>query len=226
MLSSHARLQARQGQHAPPRHEFLQQLVDEFQRSLHPLRREEIVANLANFAYDPINYAALARLQVMDLFLDLLDSDLHPADGRPDSAEPTPGNRPFSSASSCLLAEFALGGISNCIADPALQASFVAGDGLSMVAPYIWSISDDPHEFSTSRRHAGRLRAVLAALSIAFFLLDSRAFADVTSEQLRAHIESLEFHANAQIANIAAAYRARYEELLACAWKAGTNSDT
>ncbi|TYZ62160.1 hypothetical protein PybrP1_009631 [[Pythium] brassicae (nom. inval.)] len=218
MLSSHARLQARQGQHAPPRHEYLQQLVDEFQRSVHPLRREEIVANLANFAYDPINYAALAHLQVMDLFLDLLDSDLHPThDDSQASAGHTASKRPFSSASSCLLAEFALGGICNCIADLALQASFVAGDGLSLVTPYIWSIGDDPHEPLTSRQYAGRLRAVLAALTIAFFLLDSRAFADVTSERLRGHIESLEFHANTQIANIAAAYRARYEELLACA---------
>ncbi|RLN80022.1 hypothetical protein BBO99_00004818 [Phytophthora kernoviae] len=39
------------------------------------LRKEEVVANLANFAYDPINYVSLNRLRIMDLFLDILDAD-------------------------------------------------------------------------------------------------------------------------------------------------------
>lgn len=220
MLSSRARLAARQGQHAPARHEFLQQLVDEYQRSVHVLRKEEIVANLANFAYDPINYATLAQLQVMDLFLDILDAD-HEGAARASPEHNSTDSLPSSSATAITptmrlqqqrLASFALGGICNCIADPVLQESFIAGDGFPLVEPYIWSI-EDAAEPLTGARYATRLNTLVSALAIAFFLLDSRAFAAVTHERLRNHIQSLEMHTHAQIANVASAFRTRFEEL-------------
>lgn len=34
--------------------------------------KEQVLANLANFAYDPRNYEHLRQLQVLDLFLDML----------------------------------------------------------------------------------------------------------------------------------------------------------
>jgi len=37
--------------------------------------KEQVIAHLANFAYDPINYDWLLRLNVVDLFLDVLDDD-------------------------------------------------------------------------------------------------------------------------------------------------------
>lgn len=222
MLSSHARLQERQGQHAAPRHEYLQQLVDEYQRSVHVLRKEEIVANLANFAYDPINYASLAQLQIMDLFLDILDAD-HDETRQARHQQQDSELRDYgvkrkhgdeqATTRRHQLAEFAIGGICNCIADPVLQHAFLSGDGFPLVEPYIWSLADISEPLS-GKRHASRLNTVLSALSIAYFLLDSSAFAAVTNEQLRAHIQSLELHANTQIANTAMAFRTRYEEIL------------
>ena len=47
------------------------------------------MANLANFAYDPLNYSWLLELGVVDLFLELLNED------------------------SSKLKEFALGGLCN-----------------------------------------------------------------------------------------------------------------
>lgn len=223
MLSSRERLQERQGQYAPPRHEYLQQLVDEYQRSVHALRKEEVVANLANFAYDPINYASLAQLQVMDLFLDILDAD-HEAtrqaqqqvselteNGSGAVKRKRGGEQAITRRRQ--LAEFAIGGICNCIADPVLQHAFLSGDGFPLVEPYIWSLADISEPLR-GKRHASRLNTVLSALSIAYFLLDSSAFAVVASEPLRTHIQSLELHANTQVANTAAAFRTRYEELL------------
>lgn len=80
--------------------EYLQALVTEFQVtdstgnerrcspalsvssiSSHPRRfslaeaKEQVLANLANFAYDPSNYEYLRQLQVLDLFLDMLSED-------------------------------------------------------------------------------------------------------------------------------------------------------
>lgn len=52
----------------------------------------QVLANLANFAFDPINYEALRRLNVLNLFLDHLDANENPK-----------------------LREFAMGGLCNCI---------------------------------------------------------------------------------------------------------------
>uniref|UniRef100_A0A8C6YTF6 Armadillo repeat-containing protein 7 n=1 Tax=Nothoprocta perdicaria TaxID=30464 RepID=A0A8C6YTF6_NOTPE len=55
--------------------EYLQALVTEFQVTDSADAKEQVLANLANFAYDPQNYEHLRRLQVLDLFLDALGED-------------------------------------------------------------------------------------------------------------------------------------------------------
>ena len=37
--------------------------------------REQVLANLANFAYDPINYGYIRQLQIIDLFLHTLSEN-------------------------------------------------------------------------------------------------------------------------------------------------------
>ena len=37
--------------------------------------KEQVLANLANFAYDPVNYDYLWRLKVLDLFLNALEDN-------------------------------------------------------------------------------------------------------------------------------------------------------
>ena len=39
---------------------------------IHLVAKEQVLAHLANFAYDPINYEWLRKLHVIDLFLDML----------------------------------------------------------------------------------------------------------------------------------------------------------
>lgn len=58
-----------------------------------------MLANLANFAYDPINYDHLHKLNVLDLFLDSLTE------------------------SDPKLIEFALGGLCNCCPGTPLESS-------------------------------------------------------------------------------------------------------
>lgn len=55
--------------------EYLQALVTEFQVTDSSEAKEQVLANLANFAYDPKNYEYLRQLQVLDLFLDMLTED-------------------------------------------------------------------------------------------------------------------------------------------------------
>ncbi|XP_005412330.1 PREDICTED: armadillo repeat-containing protein 7 isoform X1 [Chinchilla lanigera] len=54
---------------------YLQALVTEFQETESQDAKEQVLANLANFAYDPSNYQYLRQLQVLDLFLDSLSED-------------------------------------------------------------------------------------------------------------------------------------------------------
>ncbi|XP_067225933.1 armadillo repeat-containing protein 7 [Chanodichthys erythropterus] len=57
------------------RFEFLQGLVTEFQDTDSEEAKEQVLANLANFAYDPSNMEALRMLQVTELFLDMLTEE-------------------------------------------------------------------------------------------------------------------------------------------------------
>ncbi|KAJ0016095.1 hypothetical protein NQD34_014385 [Periophthalmus magnuspinnatus] len=57
------------------RFEYLQTLVTEFQDTDSEEAKEQVLANLANFSYDPKNYDHLRDLQVTDLFLDMLTEE-------------------------------------------------------------------------------------------------------------------------------------------------------
>lgn len=46
-------------------------------RIFFPGSKEEILANLANFAYDPINYGHFRKLNVVDLFMGELQLSLY-----------------------------------------------------------------------------------------------------------------------------------------------------
>ena len=61
----------------------------------------QIIANLANFGYDPINYGFFRTLNVLDLFLDVL------AEEQDDSSS---SSSDFDDA----MRQFAISGICNC----------------------------------------------------------------------------------------------------------------
>lgn len=211
MLSSRERLQERQGQYAPPRHVYLQQLMEEFQRSPHLIRKEEIVANLANFAYDPINYRSLDRLRVMDFFLNIMNAEKVGKASMNYNFQSKQGKAKTLSSDTShryKLVEFALGGICNCIPDPDLQQQFIEGDGVEIVAPYILKFS-----LESELTSAPELNVIVYALTIAYFLLDSNAFIEITSNKFTTKLQSLQSHRIEQIANTAAAFISRYQEL-------------
>ena len=52
---------------------YLKQLVEEYKNELTTdEKREQVLANLANFAYDPINYEYFRRFDIIDLFIENL----------------------------------------------------------------------------------------------------------------------------------------------------------
>jgi len=79
------------------RADYLQSLVNEFQDTDQEDLKEQVLANLANFSYDPINYNRLRDLKVPHLFIDCIEND-----------EKLNGN----------IVAFAIGGICNLATDP------------------------------------------------------------------------------------------------------------
>lgn len=98
MFSSHKRLKQRtRPKKDLDRFDYLQALVTEFQETVDQNDKEQVLANLANFAYDPINYGYLRQLQVIDLFVDCIADD-----------EDISGK----------IVEFGMSGLCNLTADP------------------------------------------------------------------------------------------------------------
>ncbi|XP_008244519.1 PREDICTED: armadillo repeat-containing protein 7 [Prunus mume] len=110
MFTNERRQEERTGRSGTPRLQYLQELVSQFQNTTDDEEtKEKIVANLANFAYDPYNYAFLRQLNVLELFVDCI-------------TEPNE-----------KLVEFGLGGICNCCADPANAVVITQCGGIPLV---------------------------------------------------------------------------------------------
>ena len=69
MFSSKEYLEKKTGSWGVGRFRYLQALVTEFQDTNKQEHKLQVLANLANFAYDPINYEHFRRLNILDLFL-------------------------------------------------------------------------------------------------------------------------------------------------------------
>ncbi|XP_037547595.1 armadillo repeat-containing protein 7 [Nematolebias whitei] len=91
------------------RFEYLQTLVTEFQDTDSEEAKQQVLANLANFAYDPKNSEHLLQLQVPDLFLDMLTED----------------NEDF--------VEFGMGGLCNLSMDPDCRDVILQSGGVGSV---------------------------------------------------------------------------------------------
>ncbi|CAF2342174.1 unnamed protein product [Rotaria sp. Silwood2] len=73
MFSTRNSLQRRTGRFGVGRFEYLKQLLNEYENSLtNNENKLQILANFANFSYDPINYNYLRELNIIDLFVDCL----------------------------------------------------------------------------------------------------------------------------------------------------------
>lgn len=101
------------------RFEYLQGLVTEFQDTDNEEAKEQVLANLANFAYDPSNVEALQMLQVTDLFLDMLTEE----------------NENF--------VEFGIGGLCNLSMDRESRDQIIQSGGIPLVVGCLSSNRDE-----------------------------------------------------------------------------------
>jgi len=73
MFSTWSSLNRRTGRFGVGRFEYLKLLLNEYEHSTtNNENKLQILANLANFSYDPINYPFIRQLNLIDLYLDCL----------------------------------------------------------------------------------------------------------------------------------------------------------
>lgn len=75
MFSSKAQLMKRTPENGTDRESFLSLLVDEYLHSSSYDSKCQVLANLANFAYDPINYQYIRDVGVLDIFIHVLKNE-------------------------------------------------------------------------------------------------------------------------------------------------------
>ncbi|KAK9768403.1 hypothetical protein K7432_001004 [Basidiobolus ranarum] len=109
MFTSRSQLERRTGPYSLNRFEYLQELVTEYQDTDDTEAKHQVLANLANFAYDPINFTWLLQLNVVDLFLDALEEEEE------------------------QIKEFAMGGICNLCLDHRIRSHIFENDGLPLI---------------------------------------------------------------------------------------------
>ncbi|CAL8087800.1 unnamed protein product [Orchesella dallaii] len=106
-------------EHRFERRRYLNQLVDELQTTKSMEAKQQVAANLANFAYDPYNYHFFQEIGVIPLFLAELSV-----------------NRDQT------LVEFSMAGICNCAGDNRIHKEILRNDGLSIIKRHAYSSSD------------------------------------------------------------------------------------
>lgn len=119
MFSSREQLAKRTGPYGIGRFSFLQSLVTEFQDTSSEEAKLQVLANLANFAYDPINYDYLRQLNVLDLLLDCLDDQ------------------------NSQMQQFAIGGICNLCLEKENKDYIIQNDGVALVTACLSSDNEE-----------------------------------------------------------------------------------
>lgn len=113
MFSRKEQLIKKTGEDGVGRYEFLKQLINEFSTTNSFEAKKQTIANLANFAYDPINYEYIKQLHLIDLFLAQL------------------------SESSEELIHFSLAGLLNICCDPESRDYIISLNGIHLISQYL-----------------------------------------------------------------------------------------
>lgn len=132
--------------------------------------KEQVLANLANFAYDPNNMEYLKQLQVTDLFLDMLteENDNFVEFGMGKERTATPAKTMKTSPTHCspTVCVCVSGGLCNLSMDPECRDIILQSSGLSLV---------------TNCLSSPREETVLSAITTLMNLVQPSSRADITA---------------------------------------------
>ncbi|CAH2099736.1 unnamed protein product [Euphydryas editha] len=120
MFSSQAQLKKRTPENGTDRENYLSLLVDEYINTNSLDAKCQVLANLANFAYDPINYVYIRDVGVLDIFIHVLKNEQNDK-----------------------LINFAASGICNLCIDPDNVEYFLNHDALKPITKLLKSTQND-----------------------------------------------------------------------------------
>lgn len=120
MFSTRHYLEKKTGPYRVDRLHHLQELVDEFQSTETSREHKlQVLANLANFAYDPVNYEFIRQLNIIDLFLDCLSENDE------------------------TMKEYAVGGLCNLCLDKQNKEYILSNQGVQLVVMCLSSSNEE-----------------------------------------------------------------------------------
>ena len=157
MFSTPESLRRRTGKSSVDRPTYIKQLVEEYEcLATDEDKREQVLANLANFAYDPINYEYFRRFHVLDIFIKNLQ-EFH-------------ANRAeFSDVLSERKVNFSLSGVCNLCLDTRNKEYLLKHDLIQMIHFFLTNI----------KRDRGELQLLLITTLI--FLFDENSKAEIVA---------------------------------------------
>lgn len=119
MFSTKKQLLTRTGFNNVGRYDYLKLLVTEFKTANSKEAKKQTLANLANFAYDPVNYDYFRQLRIIDLFLNIL------SDPEVD------------------FVQFAIGGLCNLSSDPINRQYIIRNQGVELISELLISSEEE-----------------------------------------------------------------------------------
>ncbi|XP_068628849.1 armadillo repeat-containing protein 7 [Battus philenor] len=119
MFSTRIQLQKRTPENGIDRENYLSLLVDEYLNSSSFDAKCQVLANLANFSYDPVNYGYIRDVGVLDIFLYVLKNE-----------------------SNYKLLHFACAGVCNLCLDP-LNTDYILNYGILSLMPRVLRSEND-----------------------------------------------------------------------------------
>jgi len=180
MFSTPKSLAKRTGKSDVDRPTYIKQLLEEYEQVAdNAERRLQILGNLGNFAYDPINYEYFRRFNALDIFLNVLRSFQ---------------NESTLSTSALSEINFSLAAICNLCLDLKNKDYLLRNNLLNLVIHYLIKLKG-VHEL-----------VVLNALMTLIFLFDETNKLEILNEQLVSNVSELCKSNNKQIANLASLF--------------------
>ena len=179
MFSTPESLRRRTGKSSLDRSSYLKQLIHEYESpETTEDKREQVLANLANFAYDPINYEFFRRFNVMDIFIRNL-------------AEFTANGALFTESLSENKIKFSIGGICNLCLDLKNRDYLLKNNLIRMIYFHLANIKDNEE-------------IVLTLITTLIFLFDESTRSEIVSnETVNSLIKNLSESSNQRISNLA-----------------------
>ena len=162
------------GKYGVDRFTYLKQLVDEYLCAhVQAEKKEQVLANLANFAYDPINYEYFRRLDVLDIFINNLKEFQ---------------TNQFNNISSKTL-NFSLAGICNSCLDLKNKEYFGRNGVLDLLKYCLLNLKNDQEQ----------IESILILMTTFIFMFEERLKSD---KDLISCVQSFSLSSDQRLANL------------------------